>query len=317
MSKQEIYPQDLAIEGVPRARGRLTARRQRRRRVALGFALVAPAILWRGAVVVYPFVRTMAQAFTNESPMNPVTHWVGLRNFHTMFNDPLITHTLEFTAIFTVTSTVLQLAYAVGIAVLLNSVFPGRGLVRAINLLPWAMPAIVIATSAQWLFNNQYGMIDDLLVRIAPLRPIWLADPLLSRVAVILLDVWKNAPWASIIILAGLQNIPAELSEAARVDGASRWTYFHAITLPLLSPLLITLAIFIATSRVLTFDIVYGFTQGGPGTATSLLTYQVYRVAFNGLYFGYASSVAVFGFLIVLAISLVGFVFLRRSMHTI
>jgi multiple sugar transport system permease protein len=158
-------------------------------------------------------------------------------------------------------------------------------------------------------------MVDDLLARVLPLRPIWLADPTLARIAVILLDVWKNAPLASIIILAGLQNIPTELAEAARVDGASRWTYFYSVTIPLLSPLLITLAIFIATSRLLTFDIVYGFTQGGPGTDTSLLAYQVYRVAFNGLYFGYAAAVAVFGFIIVLAISLAGFVLLRWSIR--
>jgi multiple sugar transport system permease protein len=315
MAMQEISPGQAGAGVVSRPKLRIRGGRRRRRQVALAFALIAPAIVWRTAVVIYPFVHTMLQAFTNESPMNPVTREVGLRNFSTMFSDPIITNTLEFTAIFTVASTALQLMYALAVGLLLNSIFPGRALVRAVNLLPWAMPAIVIATSSQWLFNSQYGMVDDLLVRILPLRPIWLADPTLARVAVVLLDVWKNAPWASIIILAGLQNIPGDLYEAARVDGASRWTYFHSVTVPLLSPLLITLGIFIATSRLLTFDIVYGFTQGGPGTATSLLSYQVYRVAFNGLYFGYASAIAVFGFVLVLVMSFVGFVLLRWSIR--
>ena len=294
----------------------VAARRRRRRyinRLLLAYALIAPAVLWRSAVAGYPFVRTILQGFTNESPMAPVTHWVGLRNFVTMFQDPIITDTLAFTAIFTVASTVLQLIYALGIASLLNRVFPGRTLVRAVNLLPWAMPAIVIATAAQWIFNSQYGMIDDIIARFVPFRPVWLANPAMARVAVTLLDVWKNAPWASIILLAGLQNIPHELYEAARVDGASAWRTFRSVVIPFLAPLLITLTIFIATYRVLTFDIVYGLTQGGPGTSTSLLSYQVYKLAFSGLYYGYGAAVATFTFLIVLVIGLVGFVFLRRS----
>ena len=294
----------------------VAARRRRRRyinRILLAYALVAPAVLWRAAVAGYPFVRTILQGFTNESPMAPVTHWVGLGNFVTMLQDPIITETLAFTAIFTVASTALQLIYALGIASLLNRVFPGRTLVRAVNLLPWAMPAIVIATAAQWIFNSQYGMIDDIIARFVPFRPVWLANPAMARVAVTLLDVWKNAPWASIILLAGLQNIPHELYEAARVDGASAWRTFRSVVIPFLAPLLVTLTIFIATYRVLTFDIVYGLTQGGPGTSTSLLSYQVYKLAFSGLYYGYGAAVATFTFLIVLVIGLVGFVFLRRS----
>jgi multiple sugar transport system permease protein len=125
--------------------------------------------------------------------------------------------------------------------------------------------------------------------------------------------VWKNAPWAAIFLLAGLQNIPSELYEAAKVDGASRWRTYRSVVLPLLAPILITLSIFVATYRVLSFDIVYGFTQGGPGVSTSLLSYQVYKLAFSGLYYGYGSAIAVFTFLIVVAISLLAFAFLRRT----
>jgi multiple sugar transport system permease protein len=220
---------------------------------------------------------------------------------------------LSFTFIFTATSTLIQLVYAMGIALLLNRQFRARGLVRAVNLLPWAMPAIVIATASQWMFNSQYGMIDDLIVRVLPFRPIWLADPTLARLVVIILDVWKNAPWASIIILAGLQNVPRELYEAARVDGASSWRTFRSVVLPMLAPLIFTLLIFISTYRILTFDLVYGLTQGGPGNATTLLSYQIYQLAFTGLYYGYGSAVAVFAFLIVLAMCLIFFLFMRRS----
>ena len=288
-------------------------RSPRANRILLAYVLIAPAIIWRGAVAVYPFVHTILLSFTNSSPLSAVTHWIGLRNFTDMFSDPDIRQTLAFTAIFTVASTSLQLIYALGIASLLNHAFRGRMLIRAVNLLPWAMPAIVIATASQWMFNQQYGMIDDMISRILPFRPVWLANPGTARLAVILLDTWKNAPWASIILLAGLQNIPGDVYEAAKLDGASAFRTFRSVVVPMLAPILITLAIFIATARVLTFDIVYGLTQGGPGTSTSLLAYQVYKLAFSGLYYGYSAAVAVFAFLIVLVISLVGFVFLRRT----
>jgi len=295
--------------------GRRWSRRRRVNRVMLGYALIAPAILWRASISVYPFGRAVLQSFTNESPLNAVIHWVGWRNYVNMFQDTTVTQSLLFTLIFTLAGSALQLMYALGIASLLNRSFRGRTLVRAVNLLPWAMPTIVIATAAQWFFNDQYGMIDDLIARIVPVRPVWLASPTGARIAVILLDVWKNAPWAAIFVLAGLQTIPSELYEAARVDGASPWCTYRTVVLPLLAPLLITLTVFIATYRVLSFDIVYGFTQGGPGYTTSLLSYQVYKLAFTGLEYGYGSAVAVFTFLVVLCITLVCFGFLRRSVN--
>ncbi|HVA89537.1 MAG TPA: sugar ABC transporter permease [Chloroflexota bacterium] len=294
---------------------RRRSRRRRVNRVMLGYALIAPAVLWRASISVYPFGRAVLQSFTNESPLNAAVHWVGWRNYFNMFQDTTVTQSLLFTLIFTLAGSALQLVYALGIASLLNRSFRGRTLVRAVNLLPWAMPTIVIATAAQWFFNDQYGMIDDLIARIVPVRPVWLASPTGARVAVVLLDVWKNAPWAAIFVLAGLQTIPSELYEAARVDGASPWCTYRTVVLPLLAPLLITLTVFIATYRVLSFDIVYGFTQGGPGYTTSLLSYQVYKLAFTGLEYGYGSAVAVFTFLVVLCITLVCFGFLRRSVN--
>ncbi len=297
----------------PTARPAVGSRRRRNRLIMLGYLLVAPAVIWRLGVAIYPFLTTIFQSFTNSSPLAGVPRFVGLANFTRMFHDPAIIQSLTFTLIFTAASTIIQLVYALGIATLLNMPFRGRGFVRAVNLLPWAMPAIVIATASQWMFNSQYGMIDDLIMRVLPFRPIWLADPNLARTVVILLDVWKNAPWAAIILLAGLQNIPREYYEAAKVDGASSWLTFRAIVLPLLAPLIFTLLIFVSTYRVLTFDLVYGLTQGGPGNATTLLSYQIYQLAFTGLYYGYGSSVAVFAFLMVVTLSLVFFFFMRRS----
>jgi multiple sugar transport system permease protein len=298
---------------VPTATAAVGTRRRRTRLLVLAYVLVAPAVLWRLAVAIYPFLNTIYQSFTNNSPLAGVPRFIGLDNFVRMFHDPVVLQSLSFTFIFTASSTIVQLVYSMGIALLLNRSFRLRGLVRAVNLLPWAMPAIVIATASQWMFNSQYGMVDDLIARVLPFRPIWLASPLLARIVVIILDVWKNAPWASIIILAGLQNIPRELYEAARVDGASSWRTFRSVIVPMMAPLIFTLLIFISTYRVLTFDLVYGLTQGGPGNATTLLSYQIYELAFTGLYYGYGSAVAVFAFLMVTALAVIFFLFMRRS----
>jgi multiple sugar transport system permease protein len=305
----------MSVEAIkaPTAKTAGVMRRRRTRLILLGYALVAPAIIWRLAVAIYPFLNTVFQSFTNSSPLAGTPRFIGLGNYIRMFHDPVVLQSLSFTAIFTVASTLIQLVYALGIALLLNKAFRGRGFVRAINLLPWAMPAIVIATASQWMFNSQYGMVDDLIARVLPFRPIWLASPALARIVVILLDVWKNAPWASIIILAGLQNIPRELYEAARVDGAASWRTFRSVVLPMLMPLVFTLLIFISTARVLTFDLVYGLTQGGPGNSTTVLAYQVYQLAFTGLYYGYGSALAVFVFVVVALLSLIFFLFMRRS----
>lgn len=305
-----MYVGTAKAPAAPAAAG---TRRRRTRLLILAYVLVAPAVLWRLAVAIYPFLNTIYQSFTNNSPLAGVPRFVGLDNFVRMFHDPVILQSLSFTFLFTAASTIVQLVYAMGIALLLNKSFRLRGLVRAVNLLPWAMPAIVIATASQWMFNAQYGMVDDLIARVLPFRPIWLASPVLARIVVILLDVWKNAPWASIIILAGLQNVPRELYEASRVDGASSWRTFRSVVLPMLAPLIFTLLIFISTYRVLTFDLVYGLTQGGPGNATTLLSYQIYQLAFTGLYYGYGSAVAVFAFLVVVALCLIFFMFMRRS----
>jgi multiple sugar transport system permease protein len=289
-------------------------RRRRIRLMVLAYVLIAPALLWRIAIAIYPFLNTIYQSLTNSSPLaGAAPRFIGLANFVRMFHDPAVLQSLSFTFLFTTVSSAVQLVYAIAIALLLNRSFRGRGFVRAANLLPWAMPTIVIATASQWMFNSQYGMVDDLIARVLPFRPIWLADPNLARLVVILLDVWKNAPWASIILLAGLQNIPRELYEAARVDGASAWRTFRSVILPMMAPLIFTLLIFISTYRVITFDLVYGLTQGGPGNATTLLAYQVYQLAFTGLYYGYGSAIAVFAFLLVLLLCLIFFFFMRRS----
>jgi multiple sugar transport system permease protein len=283
------------------------------RRLALAYALVAPVVLWRLATSLYPFLYTAFLSFFDRSPVRRTFDFVGADNYVAMTQDPGVHDTVAFTVFFTVVSVSLQVVLGLAVAELLNRRFRFRHVVRAINLLPWAMPLIVIGTAANWIFNQDYGLINDIVWRVAGTRPLWLVDPTSARMAVTLTDVWKNTPFLAVIFIGGLQGIPQELYEAARVDGASGLRAYWSITLPLLLPLVITMAIFVAIYRVLSFDIVYALTQGGPGTATSLMSWQVYVQGFRVLNFGYASALAMAMFAMVLVVGLVGYWLLRRA----
>lgn len=283
------------------------------KRYLLAYALVAPVVLWRLATSIYPFLYTAYLSFFDDSPIRRTHEFIGLGNYTEMIRDPDVHDTIGFTIFFTITSVGLQILLGLGIAELLTRPFRGRNLARAVNLLPWAMAPIVIGTAATWGFNQDYGLINDIIWRISGARPLWLIHVTSARFAVTLTDVWKNTAFLAVIFIAGLQGIPRELYEAARIDGASAPNTFRYITLPLLMPLIISIGIFTAVYRVTTFEIVYALTQGGPGTSTALMSYLVYLQGFRVLNFGYASALSMGLCFMVLVVGIVGFALLRRS----
>jgi multiple sugar transport system permease protein len=297
------------------ARTLAPARRSRlaTRRLVFAYALVLPVVVWRLATSIYPFFYTAYLSFFDNSPVRRTFDFVGFDNYIYATKDTSVPNGLNFTLFFTVVSVSLQVVLALAIAEMLNRRFRLRGLARAVNLLPWAMSGIVISTAALWIFNQDYGLINDILWRISGQRPLWLVHPDSARFAVVIVDVWKNTAFLAVIYLSGLQGISPELHEAARIDGADGIRAYWYITLPLLMPLIISTAIFVAVYRVLSFEIVYALTGGGPGTATSLLGYLAYLQGFRVLNFGYASALSMILFLIVLLVGLVGFFFLRRA----
>ncbi len=283
------------------------------RRVFLAYLLVTPVLVWRLFTSVYPFLRTFYLSFFDHSPVRRTFDFVGLDNYVALTRDANVSATLSFTFFFTTTSVALQVLLGLGIAELLNQRFRLRNLTRAVNLLPWAMAPIVIATAARWIFHQDFGLVNDIIWRLSGERPLWLVNITSARFAVTLTDVWKNTAFLAIIFLSGLQGIPSELYEAAKIDGSDGVRSYWYITLPLLMPLIISMIIFTAIFRVLSFEIVYALTGGGPGTATSLLSYLVYLEGFRVLNFGYASAIAMLLFFIVLVVGLLGYGLLRRA----
>lgn len=283
------------------------------RRVLLAYLLVTPVLVWRLFTSVYPFLRTFYLSFFDHSPVRRTFDFIGLDNYVALTRDANVSATLSFTFFFTTTSVALQVLLGLGIAELLNQRFRLRNLTRAVNLLPWAMAPIVIATAARWIFHQDFGLVNDIIWRLSGERPLWLVNITSARFAVTLTDVWKNTAFLAIIFLSGLQGIPSELYEAAKIDGSDGVRSYWYITLPLLMPLIISMIIFTAIFRVLSFEIVYALTGGGPGTATSLLSYLVYLEGFRVLNFGYASAIAMLLFFIVLVVGLLGYGLLRRA----
>ena len=212
-----------------------------------------------------------------------------------------------FRSLFTVVSIFFHIILGIGLALVLNIKFRGRKFLRSIVLIPWAIPTIVAGIAAQWAFNDTYGLVNDIIRRfVHGFSHSWMVDVYSAQFAVIVVDIWKDTPFFAILILAGLQNIPQELYEAAKIDGANSIGLFTRITLPHIKRLIIILTIFFTLWRLTGFELVYSMTRGGPGAATSLLSYRILIEAFRNLNYGYASSIAVLLSLIMVVVALLG-----------
>lgn len=192
---------------------------------------------------------------------------------------------LRNTALFTSASVALETLLGIAVALLLHERFRGRGLLRAITLLPWALPTAVMALAWAWIFNDAFGVANDLLLRAGLLaRPVaWLSAPASAMAALVLAEVWKTTPFVALIVLAGLQGIPQEVMEAARVDGLSAWQRFRRVTLPLLVPSILAAVLFRALQAWSAFDIVWVMTGGGPGGSTETVSLYAFQSYFRYL----------------------------------
>lgn len=212
---------------------------------------------------------------------------------------------LRATAVFTFFSVCLEMLLGMALALLLDRAFPGRGVVRAVVLLPWALPTAVMALAWAWIFNDSFGVANDLLLRAGLVRgPIaWLSEPASAMAALVTADVWKTTPFVALIVLAGLQGIPRELLEAARVDGLSAPQRFRRVIFPLLVPSLLVALLFRAVQAYGAFDLVYVMTGGGPGGSTETVSLYAFQSMFRYLDFPYGAAIALFGFALALALA--------------
>lgn len=282
------------------------------RRYLLFFLLVSPAIILRVVTAVYPVLRTFYLSFFNINLMMQSSTFVGLNNFVQILQDYNNRDVFSFTMIFIIASVILQLILGMAIANLLNAKFPGRNLVRTVNLIPWAIPTIVAGLAFRWMLDDQYGLITDWIVRITGQRPDLLVYPFTARLWVILVNVWKNTPFMAVVLLAGLQSVPAELYEAAKIDGATPFQSFRHITVPVSTSLLITLGLFFFIWQLANFDLMLGMTHGGPGVATTVISYTIFQQGMLWYNWGMASALGVLLMLVVAIVGIIGLYLFRR-----
>jgi multiple sugar transport system permease protein len=230
---------------------------------------------------------------------------VGWENYLDLWTDPVAWQALRTTLIFVGVTVPSELLLGLGMALVMNEAFRGRGVLRAIVLVPWAIPTVVSSQMWRFIFNDRYGLFNFVLFGgdtaryFAPL-----ADPRFAMLAIMAAEIWKTAPFAALIILAGLQTISDEVYEAASIDGATSWQKFRHVTLPLLWPALLLALLFRTIDALRVFDLVFVMTQGGPADATNVLQFYGYKKTFAEGMIGYGSTIAVTVFMISLILAL-------------
>ncbi|MBO2518446.1 MULTISPECIES: carbohydrate ABC transporter permease [Limnochorda] len=270
------------------------------RQARLAWILLLPTLAVLVGVALYPLVTTFYNSLTDARlGSSRSVQFVGLENYRWLLTDPVFLEAVGNTLYFTVVSVSAELVLGLLIALVIHSQFPGRGLVRAAVLVPWAIPTVVSAQMWRWMYNDVFGVVNDLLMRVglldAPLA--WTAVPGLAMHAIIAVDVWKTTPFMALLLLAGLQVIPRDLYEAARVDGASQMRQFFSITLPLLRPAMLVALIFRTLDALRVFDVIFVMTAGASGTE-SMATYNR-RVLIEFQQLGYGSAVSVVIFFVI------------------
>lgn len=268
------------------------AKRRHERRTAL--LLVAPATLVVLGVYLYPAVATLVYSTTSiDVSTYTIEHFAGFENFIDVAQDDNFPPVLLRTVYFGVTVSALTVIPAFFIALLLNQRFPGRTLLRVVVLLPWAVPPVVGGVLWMQVFQSEYGFLNAILRELGFAgETIWLGEPTLALHALIVAEVWRWLPFATLFLLAGLQTIRRDLYEAASVDGAGMWRRLHHVTLPQIAPMTIPVVIFLFVWAMKAFDTIFVLTRGGPLMGTTTLNYLVYQQGFEQFQFGSAAATA-------------------------
>ena len=269
------------------------------------YLFIMPAIL--GLLIFYigPMVASFILSLTNYDLLT-APEFIGLENYRQMADDPLFWQSLRVTSIYSLVSVPLVLAIGLFLAVLLNQKVRGSTFFRSVFYLPTVISGVAVAMLWRWIFNDEYGILNLLLDKVGIRGPGWLIDEHWALIALIMTSVW-TAGGTMLIFLAGLQGIPAELYEAAELDGASRWKRFWTITFPLLSNVTFFNLVLGVIGALQVFTEAFVLTKGGPNNSTLLLPVYLYRNAFQYLEMGYASAIAWVMFLIVFVLTLIVF----------
>ncbi|MGY0487116.1 carbohydrate ABC transporter permease [Streptomyces sp. WG-D5] len=309
-------PRDNAVPG---SRGTPPPRTPGQRKRALGldrgaWFLLLPALIPILLLSVVPLLYGLSLAFTDaQAGRTSPTRFIGLDNFLDLRHDSLFWESFRIGLVWAVSVTALQFVLALGLALLLDQNLRFRWLARTLALIPWAMPEVVVGIMWRLVYHSDAGVLNKTLTQLGLINENvdWLADLTYALPAVIVVGVWAGMPQTTVVLLAGLQNVPLELREAAQLDGAGMWRRFTAVTWPALKPVVVAITALNFIWNFNSFGLVYVLTQGGPGGQTRLPMLFAYEEAFKYGQFGYAAAM---GLAMVAVIAVLLTLFLRKKL---
>ena len=287
----------------------------RTREKQTGWLLIIPALLILALVFIYPIGRAFVLSFFTENlgtQLKP--EFSGLSNYARMFGDGRFWQSLWNTTIFTSISIFCELILGMIFALVLNQSFFGRAFVRTSALIPWALPTAVMGLAWAWIFNDQYGVVNDILIRFGIIQEgiTWLGEPTRAMISLIIADVWKTTPFIALILLADLQSIHNDLYEAYTIDGANPWQSFRDITLPLLAPQILICLLFRFAQSFGVFDLIQVMTGGGPAGSTEMVSIYIYATVRRYLDFGYGATLVTITFILLISAVIIVSFFLSK-----
>lgn len=271
------------------------------------FLSVAIPLLVIALFTIYPVLYAVRISFYQYILTKPNVHpFVGLKNFQNVITSYYFTNSLQNTAIYAIAAVLGVLIFGLGVALLLNSKVLLSNALKIVILLPWAIPTVVAGLMWKWMLNSDFGLLNGFLYALGIINEYipFLANPVLAKVSLIIAHVWKEGPLAAIFFLAGLQLIPNELYEAARIDGGGGWRLFRFVTIPLLRPIILIVLVYETMVAILVFDLIYVLTGGGPGDATAMISWFAYAEIFKSLNLGNGIALSIIIALITLVLIL-------------
>lgn len=242
------------------------------------YGMITPAMLIIMGLGLFPVLFTLWFSLNDVNPGSLVTKFVGLKNYAEVMSTHAFWNSLKITLYFSVVSVIIQIILGTLTALLLNQNFKGRGFVRGIILIPWAVPTIVNANLWKWIFNANAGILNKVLLKLHLIDEniVWLGSGKLAINMIILSDTWKMLPLVIIMLLAGLQTVSNDAKEASIIDGANAWQRFKVVYFPALKPMYIVVLVLRTIQTIRVFDIVYSLTSGGPNDSTQVVSFYAY-----------------------------------------
>ena len=281
----------------------------------LGALFVAPALVVMALLIGWPILYALFLSFQNLTVAGGEVSYefAGLSNYLRFLEDARLHQTLAQTLVYTALRVGGTVFIGMGLAVLLNQVLPGVGLLKRLFLIPWALSYVVNALVWGWIYHGNFGALNAILLAIGAIDKyhVWLAEPTSAMIAIIFADIWKAVPFAALMILAALQGVPRDLEDAAKVDGANAWARFRFIVLAWIRPVLLVLVVMETMWAFKAFDLIWVLTKGGPLDRTMILNVYAYQQTFVFFNFGYGAAVAYLITVLILGLTVLYFVALR------